>query len=147
MIHKAPLTGNWLRGPLHFTFPQTSSAQHQFQRVQPLIIGFPVFPFFLRFHMCACAHISTDEKEIVSVLGKTGQDIKWQIKWWGLPMELLGMPIHIRYNILLVEKVQYPLTPSLWRYWTSQLSLKVFLMYIVYIYCNISTSDHIFIDF
>jgi hypothetical protein len=35
-------------------------------------------------------YVSSDEKGIESAAGKTGQDIKWQIKWLSLSMRLLG---------------------------------------------------------
>jgi hypothetical protein len=42
-------------------------------------------------------YINSDEKEIESLPGKTGQDIKWQIKWSGLSMTLLG---RLRYTLV-----------------------------------------------
>jgi hypothetical protein len=41
-------------------------------------------------------YISSDEKGIESAAGKTGQDIKYQIKWLGLSMRLLGT---LRYTL------------------------------------------------
>jgi len=35
-------------------------------------------------------YVSNDGKAVESVMGKTGQDLKWQIKWLDLSMWLLG---------------------------------------------------------
>jgi hypothetical protein len=39
-------------------------------------------------------YISSDEKGIESVARKTGYNIKWEIKWLGLSMRLLGTLIY-----------------------------------------------------
>jgi len=45
--------------------------------------------------------VSGDEKEIESMVGKTGRDIKWQAAWLGVSMRLLD-------NVLMSGKLQHP---------------------------------------
>jgi len=35
-------------------------------------------------------YANSDKKGIESAVGKTGQNVKWQIKWLGLSMRLVG---------------------------------------------------------
>jgi hypothetical protein len=46
-----------------------------------------VFFFFLIIY--TPRYVSSDEKGIESAAGKTGQDVKCQVKWLGLSMRLL----------------------------------------------------------
>ena len=58
---------------------------------------------------------SCDKSWIESVMGKPRLDIKWQIKWLSVHEFARYTKIHIKYNILISRKLQYPA-----RFWRCQ---------------------------
>lgn len=84
MIFTIPLTGNWLKSPLHFAFPSTSNNVVNFMTKRVKYCCH--IEFYLDYMFTI--YISGDEKGIESVAEKMGQDSSWWIKWLGLPVRL-----------------------------------------------------------
>ena len=99
MVWKAVLTGSWLGG----SFYQTAASSINFSAVNHKGLGF----FKIIYTPC---YIISDGKGIESVTGKSRWDMKWQIKWTGMPKRLLYRlgKILVRYTVLISRELQYP---------------------------------------
>jgi hypothetical protein len=58
--------------------------------------------------MYTLCYVSQNKKWIGSIAGKAGQNIKWKIKWLGLPMRLLSAWRYTLYRVI---------HKSLWDFW------------------------------